>query len=128
MTLLLDSHVALWWESGDGTLSAAARKAIEDPTRAAWCSAASVWELAINVRSGKLILDVSGLINGLDTNGIGIASVDGLDAVAGGSLGWSHNDPFDRMIVAQALRRGWTIVTRDRAILDFVGVDRSIPA
>lgn len=126
--MLLDSHVALWWESGDEPLSAAAREAIEDPTRAAWCSAASMWELAIKVRSGKLVLDVPWMVDQLGSNGIGIVDIDGHDAVAGGSLDWSHTDPFDRMIVAQALRRGWTVVTRDQAILAFVGDDRSIRA
>lgn len=127
MTLLLDSHVALWWKNGD-TLSTAAREAIGDPTREAWCSAASAWELTIKVRSGKLIVDVPTMINRLEADGIGILGIDGHDAVAGGSLDWAHQDPFDRMIVAQALRRRWTVVTRDRAILAFLGNERSIQA
>ena len=127
MTLLLDSHVALWWENGDA-LSPAAKEAVEDPTRQVWCSAASAWELAIKVRSGNLILDVPTMIDRLEADGIGIVNIDGHDAVAGGSLDWSHQDPFDRVIVAQALRRRWTVVTRDRAILAFLDHDLAIRA
>lgn len=59
---------------------------------------------------------------------VNMGQMDTVSAATSGSLDWSHQDPFDRMIVAQALRRGWTIVTRDRALLAFVGDDGSMRA
>ena len=65
MTFLIDSHVALWWETGDATLNSSAREEIEDPSTEVWCSVASLWELAIKVRAGKLILDVAIMVERL---------------------------------------------------------------
>lgn len=115
--LLLDTHIALWWADEPAELDAAALTAIGEPTNAVWVSAASAWELSIKVRAGRLSLDVSSLFGELSARGIGLLGIGVDDAVAAGSLAWAHRDPFDRMLVAQALRGRLTLVTRDRAIL-----------
>jgi PIN domain nuclease of toxin-antitoxin system len=120
LNLLLDSHVALWWADDPSEVSDEAAKAIADPTNDVWVSAASAWELAIKAAQGKLVVDVRGLFRRLSDRGIrlrGIGVDDGIDAAA---LVWSHRDPFDRMLVAQAALSGLTVVTRDKVILDFV--------
>jgi PIN domain nuclease of toxin-antitoxin system len=118
--LLLDSHTALWWADDPSQLSHDAAAAIADPMNDVWASAASAWELAIKSAQGKLTVDVRGLFRRLADRGIrlrGIGIDDGVDAAA---LAWSHSDPFDRMLVAQAALSELTLVTRDAAILDFV--------
>ena len=122
MDVLLDSHIALWWAEDPERLNAEARSTLVDPRNDVWVSSASSWELAIKVHAGKLTLDVRRLMSGLQERGIrllGIGVDDGIDAAG---LDWSHRDPFDRMLVAQANRAGLSLVTRDRSILDFSGV------
>lgn len=128
MTLLIDSHVALWWEAGDATLNSSAREEIEDPSTEVWCSVASLWELAIKVRAGKLILNVAIMVERLGEDGIGLLEINAADAIRGGLLDWDHKDPFDRMIATQAIRRGWKVVTRDQAITQFLGDSLTIQA
>jgi PIN domain nuclease of toxin-antitoxin system len=118
--LLLDSHTAVWWADDPSSLSNDAVAAISDPGNDVWASAASAWELAIKSAQGKLSIDVRGLFRRLADQGIrlrGIGIDDGVDATA---LIWSHRDPFDRMLVAQAANSGLVLVTRDSVILDFV--------
>jgi PIN domain nuclease of toxin-antitoxin system len=118
--LLLDSHAALWWADDPTMLSKVATDAIADPRNDVWVSAASAWELAIKTVQGKLTVDVRALFGRLSDRGIrlrGIGVDDGVDAAM---LAWSHRDPFDRMLVAQAASSHLTLVTRDSAILEFV--------
>ena len=87
-----------------------------------WFSAVSAWELSIKVRSGKLELDVTSLVNGLVQNGVRLLGVGIDDGIAAGALDWAHRDPFDRMLVAQAKRQKLSLVTRDALMVDFPGV------
>jgi PIN domain nuclease of toxin-antitoxin system len=94
-------------------------EAIGAPTIDVFASAASAWEFAIKVAQGKLALDVRTLFRRLSDRGIrlrGIGVDDGVDAA---ELQWSHGDPVDRMLVAQAASSGLTLVTRDSTILEF---------
>lgn len=122
MELLLDTHVALWWADDPAFLLPAAQSAIADPTNVVWFSAASAWELAIKTRAGKLALDVGHFVALSTRNGIRLLGIGVDDAIAAGSLDWPHRDPFDRMLVAQAQRQNCVLVTRDRAIAQFDGV------
>ena len=123
MDLLLDSHVALWWAEDPGLLDPAAGSAIANPSNSVSASAASAWELAIKIAAGKLVVDVRSLFLGLRAQGVrllGIGVEDGIDA---GSLAWDHRDPFDRMLVVQAQRSGLVLVTRDRSLLAYRGIE-----
>jgi PIN domain nuclease of toxin-antitoxin system len=118
--LLLDTHAALWWADDPSQLSTAAATAIADATNVVWFTAASAWELAIKVRSGKLTVDVERLVARLVENGVRLLGIGIDDAIAASSLEWAHRDPFDRMIVAQAQRLDLVVVTRDDAVRQFM--------
>lgn len=114
MNLLLDTHTLLWWLAGDG-LSADVVATIADPDHVVAVSAASVWEISIKRRLGKLDAppDVVDAIGASRFEPLDITSA---HADAAGALPPHHRDPFDRMLVAQARAEGLTIVTRDPAI------------
>lgn len=113
--LLLDSHALLWWEADDARLSDRARKRIERPDSAALFSAVSLWELAIKQALGKLRLPDS-LMSRLAEEGFREVPVTAAHGLLAGELPRHHNDPFDRMLVAQAQCEGLTVVTADTRI------------
>jgi len=117
--ILLDTHTLLWLVSAPGEVSAGAREVISDPARNVAVSAATAWEIAIKTRLGRL--DGEPLLSAwpeiIAAMGLTELAVEGVDAIVAGQLRWDHRDPFDRMIVAQATRRGLTIATRDAEIL-----------
>lgn len=112
MRLLLDTHALLWWLADDGMLSPTAREAIADGANLIAVSAASAWEISIKRASGKLVTpdDLEAQIAANGFVALPITVGDGLKA---GSLPRHHDDPFDRMLVAQAQAEGLTVVTRD---------------
>ena len=124
--VLLDTHAFLWWLAGNPRLSGAARRVIEDDANTIFVSAASAWEIATKHRIGKLpqaeavALDVTGSIAGQGFEELAI-SVD--DAERAGRLPGLHRDPFDRVLIAQALARDLAIVSVDQAF-DGYGVRR----
>ena len=117
--ILLDTHTFLWLVSAPDQVSPTAREAIGDPEREVAVSAVSAWEIAIKTRLGRL--DGEPLLAAWPDITAAMAvtelAIDAADAIMAGRLPWSHRDPFDRMIVAQATRRGLTIATRDARIL-----------
>ncbi len=114
MRLLLDAHALLWWLADDPSLGADARQQIADPGNEILVSAATAWEIAIKRALGKLEAP-SGLAEAIVEAGFTEAPVTAADAERAGNLEPHHRDPFDRMLVAQAIRLGATIVTRDEA-------------
>ncbi len=127
MRLLLDTQVFLWFVSGDERLSSRAHSLIEDYEHEVYLSAASIWETAIKLRLGKLHLaqPLEQLLpEQLSVNMIQVLPVRQAHAlrVAALPLG-NHRDPFDRLLVAQALEEGLSIVSVDRE-LDQYGITR----
>ena len=118
--ILLDTHVLLWLLSAPDQVSDVAREAIADQSRAVAVSAVSAWEIAVKTRLGRL--DGEPLLSAWPDIMAAMAltelAIEAPDAIMAGRLPWAHRDPFDRMIVAQAARRGLTIATRDAHILD----------
>jgi PIN domain nuclease of toxin-antitoxin system len=120
VNVLLDTHTLLWLVSTPSDVDASALAVIADPNTNVWVTAASAWEIAIKTRLGRL--DGEALLSAwadimadMSTTELPIESP---DAILAGRLPWEHKDPFDRVIVAQALRRNLTIATRDSKILD----------
>lgn len=113
MRLLLDTHALLWWMTDDPALSSAARAAVGASENEVAVSAASVWELAIKGRAGKLEPAPANLLGDLEASGLTLLASTAEHAWAAGALPLHHRDPFDRMLVAQAQLEGYTIVTRD---------------
>ncbi len=112
MRLLLDTHVLLWWLANDPSLVGDAKAIISNPTSAVFVSAATVWEIAIKQALGKLEAP-SDLERQIQLNRFEPLSITIAHAYSAGTLPRHHNDPFDRMLVAQALAEGLTIATRD---------------
>ena len=126
MRLLLDTHAFIWWFEGNRRLSRPARRAIDDETNDVLISAVSAWEIAIKYWLGKLpevealALDISGAIARQGFRELPI-TVD--DAARAGALPGPHRDPFDRMLVAQALSGNLALVSID-PLFDRYGVRR----
>jgi PIN domain nuclease of toxin-antitoxin system len=118
VTLLLDTHVLLWWLADDPRLTPAMREAIADPSRSVVVSAASAWEAAIKASVGKLRVP-DGLRDELVRHGFDELPVTVEDGLAAGALPRHHSDPFDRMLIAQAARRQFVLVTADRRFSDY---------
>lgn len=119
MTLLLDTHVVLWWQRDDRRLGADARQAIATAD-VVWVSAVSGWEVAIKSALGRLRLAepfrVLLAADDFTELPMTLAHADRLH-----QLPPHHADPFDRMLVAQALTEGATLVTHDRAFAAYGG-------
>jgi len=118
MNLLLDTHVFLWWDSRNKALNAEAGAPIADPANQVFVSAASIWEIAIKRRLNKLDFRGSAAA-AIAANGFRELPVLPIDAEHAGDLAWQHNDPFDRMLVAQAKRLSFTLVTADASIRSY---------
>ncbi len=116
MNLLLDTHVLLWWLDDPAGLSEASRTAIRDGKNVVYVSAATVWEIVIKQALGKLDAP-SDLEEVLRACRFTAHPVTVAHALAVRSLPPHHRDPFDRMLIAQAVCDGLTVVTRDPEIL-----------
>jgi PIN domain nuclease of toxin-antitoxin system len=112
MTLLLDSHVLLWALYAPEKLLPAARQAIENPSNMVFYSAGAVWELELKAAKGKLSLPTDWL-EAASATGFRELPISAADGVMSARLPWHHNDPFDRLFIAQTMTRRWKLVTRD---------------
>ena len=126
MRLLLDTHAFLWWLADDPSLSAAARAAIADPVNTVHVSAATAWEITTKYRLGKLpgaavvAADVAAQIAAERFVALPVDVAHGQHA---GALQGPHKDPFDRMLMTQALLESMTLVSNE-AVFDAYGMDR----
>ncbi len=119
MKVLLDTHALLWWVGQPERLSPAARAVLLDPENAVFVSVASCWEMAIKQSLGKLTLSkpIQRLVaDEVAANGFRVLSVELAHVVRVATLPFAHKDPFDRLLVAQALVAGLQIVTADEQI------------
>ena len=114
MNLLLDTHAVIWFLGGRDELRREARDAIESADRV-YVSAASIWEMATKVARGRLDAP-SDFAHRLGDLGMLQLALEWEHARVAGGLPLHHRDPFDRMLVAQAIVERLTIVTRDEAI------------
>ena len=126
MRVLLDTHALLWWLAGDVALPPRARTVIGDPDNEVFVSAASAWEIATKHRLGKLpgagplAVDFAREVEAQGFLPLPITLVHGQDA---GALTLPQRDPFDRMLVAQALAERMVLVSNESAF-DAAGVVR----
>ena len=118
MRLLLDSHALLWALTAPGKLSADAAREIRAAANHVWFSPASVWELEIKRAQGKLELP-EGWLDAVERTGFVELPIRSGHATLAGRLPWHHRDPFDRMLVAQALVENVRLVTRDRVAVAY---------
>jgi PIN domain nuclease of toxin-antitoxin system len=124
--LLLDTHAFLWWLAGDEALSPAARKAIATENNTIFVSAVTAWEITTKHRLGRLphaaslAVDVGAAIADQSFVALPISVRHGQ---AAGALPGPHRDPFDRMLIAQAMIEKLALVTNERTF-DVYGVAR----
>lgn len=118
MNLLLDTHVALWAITDHPRLSSRARELILAPRAVVWVSAVSVWEIAIKHALGRGEMPVSGqdALRYFGQAGYRFLAVEAEHAAAVESLPAHHQDPFDRLLVAQALVEPMRLMTHDATL------------
>lgn len=116
MKLLLDTHILLWWLADDRRLPKSAKQALTDAGNQAFVSVVSLWEIVIKTTSGKLALDLRDLMASLKDGGYSVLPVYERHALALAKLPPHHQDPFDRMLVAQATSDSLRLLTHDRQL------------
>ena len=126
MRLLLDTHALIWWLAGDGALSQTAREAIGDEANAVLVSAASAMEISTKFRLGKLPLaallaqDFEAIVA---AQGFTELPISVRHARLAGDMNIAHQDPFDRLLIAQAQADGLVLVSNE-ALFDSFAVRR----
>jgi PIN domain nuclease of toxin-antitoxin system len=110
--LLLDTHIFLWLNADDPKLTKMARKLI-DEAQEVFVSSVVFWELAIKISRGDLAADLEELRSALYGNAFTILPITVEHACAAATLPWRHKDPFDRMLVAQAITEPLRLMTAD---------------
>ena len=126
MKLLLDTHTLLWFIAGSLNLSAAARTLIEDSANEKYVSIASLWETAIKISLGKMTLATTFdqlFPHQLVINGFDLLPIEIKHASAVISLPFHHRDPFDRILIAQAIEENMNLVSID-TVFDNYSVNR----
>lgn len=126
MRLLLDTHVFLWWINNAPELSAKSRSVIGKGQNECFLSVASCWEMAIKSSTGKLGLSQPlerFIPEQLAANGFRLLEIDFRHAAKVETLPFHHRDPFDRLIVAQAMSEKISIVSADSALSEY-GIKR----
>ena len=115
MRLLLDTHVFLWCVKDDRRLTKAAREILAGATEV-YVSSASIWEAAIKAKLGKLEANVDALVSSIADSGFLELPITAKHAAALGRLPDVHNEPFDRMLIAQAISEPLRFLTADDAL------------
>jgi PIN domain nuclease of toxin-antitoxin system len=128
MKLLLDTHVLLWAAGQPERLPPAARTLLDDPRNEPMFSSASLWEIAIKSGLGRDDFQVNArlLRRGLLDNGYGELPISSEHAVAIDGLPPIHRDPFDRLLVAQSMVEGITLLTSDPLVAQYPAPVRKV--
>jgi PIN domain nuclease of toxin-antitoxin system len=124
--LLLDTHAFLWWIHDDQSLGARARRAIANERNQCFLSVASCWEMAIKKGLGNLEIPEpidAFIAEQLAANGFSLLPIDLRHVARVSRLAFHHRDPFDRLLVAQAMDEGMTIASAD-PMLEKYGIER----
>ncbi len=118
---LLDTHTLIWFINGSQELSGIARQTIETEHADNYVSIASLWEIAIKISLGKLELKTPyyQISKQLSENGFNILPVSFEDTLLVASLPFYHRDPFDRIIIAQAITNKLTVISKDEQFSNY---------
>ena len=114
MKLLLDTHALLWWLADDHQLGPRARRLIEDPGNAILVSVVSLWEIVVKIRIGKLQVDVKELTDSVPREGFALLDINSAHLRTLAGLPMHHRDPFDHLLMAQAIEEDATFMSEDR--------------
>jgi PIN domain nuclease of toxin-antitoxin system len=121
MRLLLDTHLFIWSVTGDRRLKSGLRTYLAS-AEAVYVSAASIWEIAIKVRLGKIDGDPEELAAAIESSGFLELAVTARHAASVAKLPMHHNDPFDRLLLAQAFSEPLRLLTVDKVLERYGGV------
>jgi PIN domain nuclease of toxin-antitoxin system len=119
MKLLLDTHILIWWLDDDSKLTNEARQIIQNPDNDIFISHVSLWEIQIKSMSGKLKADVETIIQQLPENGFQQLAMHPNHILALAKLPPHHQDPFDRILIAQALSEPLHLLTHDKVVAQY---------
>jgi PIN domain nuclease of toxin-antitoxin system len=118
VNLLIDTHILLWWEWQARALSEVMRTALRDPENRLVVSAATVWEISMKRKTGRLDFD-GDTIAACKASNFDFLPITAEHAELAGALPLHHTDPFDRMLVAQAKIEALVLLTQDRKLLGY---------
>lgn len=115
MNLLLDTHTIIWFLNGDAKLSKLAKEAIENPLNTNFVSIASIWEIGIKTSLNKFSFPkgIKNFLKLIHQNGFEVLPISLNDIIVLSSLEFIHKDPFDRLLVSQALSEKLILITKD---------------
>ncbi|MBI3606622.1 MAG: type II toxin-antitoxin system VapC family toxin [Nitrospirae bacterium] len=116
MRILLDTHLVLWWLSGDKRMPREADALIADTENEVYVSAASIWEVAIKVALGRMKGDPGAIEAAIIPSGLSELPITGRHAAHVSKLPMHHRDPFDRVLIAQSLVEPMRLLTSDTAL------------
>ncbi len=125
MEILLDTHIVVWLLASPDEIRPGLAELLDDPANALFVSAATSFEIANKARLGKwatanaLLLDWEARVARIGAEPLPLESA---DMLAAGAMNWGHRDPFDRMLAAQAIRRGMFLASADRIFGTLPGV------
>jgi PIN domain nuclease of toxin-antitoxin system len=111
---LLDTHALLWWLADDDQLGSRAREVVADPANDILISMVSLWEIVVKVRIGKLQADIEEIIDAVQREGFIVLDIGMAHLVALAGLPTHHRDPFDYLLIAQAITEDATFMSEDR--------------
>ena len=114
MRLLLDTHALLWWLADDRQLGPKARKLIEDPGNDVLVSVVSLWEIVVKVRVGKLEAEITDVTDAVSREGFLLLDIRPTHLRTLARLPMHHRDPFDHLLIAQAIGESAIFVSDDR--------------
>jgi PIN domain nuclease of toxin-antitoxin system len=115
---LIDTHALLWWREDSPRLSVRARREIADPSNEGCVSIVTLWEIVLKRSNGKLQFP-DNLEDVLRQEAFTLIPISFQHLQTAESLPWLHRDPFDRMLIAQAIVEGAPLITHDRAVLAY---------
>ena len=118
MRLLLDTHIFLWAIQGSPSLKPNTRRIMTEAERI-YISAATIWEIAIKARLGKIEADASALVRAIEESGFLELPVRATHAAEVAKLPLLHSDPFDRLLVAQAIAEPLKFMTADPVLAQY---------
>ena len=121
MRILLDTHVFIWWVEDSNKLSKAARNIIANADEA-YISSASIWEIAIKSKIGKIEVDMNALINTIKKGDFLELPVSVKHAAATLELPDIHNDPFDRILISQAITEPLRFISADKKLREYSNI------
>ncbi|MEW5815385.1 MAG: type II toxin-antitoxin system VapC family toxin [Spirochaetota bacterium] len=116
MKILLDTQIAIWWNTDSSRISPEAKELISDASIEKYVSHASLWEMAVKIRIGKLKIlpNLAAFVDKkIKNNGMKLLPIDEQAIYATQTLELHHQDPFDRLIIAQALVETIPVITSD---------------